>query len=178
MDLMKRIIGIVLACTMMLGLVACGSSNSKEEAKEVSSSAKGYVFTNNNVDVAMDVKADDVIKALGTDYKYFEAASCAFDGLDKTYQYGSAFVVGTYPKDGVDYISYVYLKDNTVSTKEGVKVGDTIDAMKKAYGDATADETGGYEYKKDNMSLKFITVDGTTIDEIDYSSNATKTTTN
>ncbi|MDO5521697.1 MAG: hypothetical protein Q4G58_14480 [bacterium] len=174
---MKKIVGIVLACTMIFSLVACGSGNSKEESKEVSSAAKGYVFSTNNVEVAMDVKADDVIKALGTNYKYFEAASCAFKGLDKTYEYGKAFVVGTYPKDDVDYISYVYLKDNTVSTKEGIKVGDTIDAMKKAYGDAKADETGGYEYTKDNMSLKFISTDGTTIDEIDYSSNATKTTT-
>lgn len=165
---------MLLTCIMVLGLAACGSGESKNDSG--SKDSDGYVFSYNDTEIAMDANAEDVIKGLGQEYKYFEAASCAFDGLDKTYQYGSAFTVGTYPKDGKDYISYVYLTNDTVSTKEGVKVGDTVETMKKAYGDAQPDETGGYSYDKGNMSLKFITSDGTTIEEIDYTSNATKST--
>ena len=41
---------------------------------------------------------------------YFEAPSCAFDGIDKTYTY-AGFELLTYPKDDKDYVSSVVLKD-------------------------------------------------------------------
>lgn len=171
---MKRQVGIFLVMIILIGLSGCGKKDNVSDA--VNAKVAGYVFSYNDVDVVMDNVAEDVIKGLGKDYKYFEAASCAFEGLDKSYKYGDAFTVGTYPKDGKDYISYVYLMNNTVSTKEGLKVGDSIENMKKIYGDAKADETGGYSYSKGNMSLNVITADGITIDEIDYVSNVTKST--
>lgn len=163
---MKKWICMLVTSVMVLGLAACGSEDSG------SSSNDGYVFSYNNVDVKMDQKAEEVVEKLG-EYKYFEAQSCADLSVGKTYTYGNGAVeVGTYNSNGSDLVGYVYVKDTSIPTKEGVKVGDTVDVMKKAYGDAT-DDAGLYEYKKGNMTLKFI-FENDKIEEIDYCSNATK----
>lgn len=170
MNKMKKFISMLLMGMMVMGLAACSSSTS--ETKDASSNNDGYVFSYNNVDVTMDQKAEEVVKKLG-DAVYFEAPSCADNSVGKTYTYGDGKVeVGTYQSNGTDLVGYVYVKDASVPTKEGVKVGDTVDAIKKAYPDA-ADSAGIYECKKGNMTLKFIITDGA-IEEIDYCSNATK----
>lgn len=170
MNKMKKFMCMLLASVMVMGLAACGSNDAND--KGTTSDSDGYVFSYNNVDVKMDQKAEEVVKKLG-DAKYFEAPSCADNSVGKTYTYGDGKVeVGTYQSNGADLVGYVYVKDASIPTKEGVKVGDTVDAIKKAYADAK-DNAGVYECKKGNMTLKFIITDNA-VEEIDYCSNATK----
>ena len=168
---MKKLVSVLVGMVMAVTVAACGSSTSKGQGNG-SASKDGYVFSYNNVEVTMDQKSSEVVEKLG-EYKYFEAPSCADKSVGKTYTYGDGKVeVGTYQNEGQDLVGYVYVKDASVPTKEGVKVGDSVDAIKKAYSDAT-DEGGLYQCKKGNMTLKFIVTDGV-IEEIDYCSNATK----
>ena len=54
---------------------------------------------------------------LGEPMHYFEAPSCAFEGMDKIYSY-SGFEFTTYTKDNVDYIASIVFLDDTVTTRE------------------------------------------------------------
>ncbi len=114
----------------------------------------GYVFSFNNTDVRVDEKAADVVDKLGT-YTYFEAPSCAFNGLDKIYTY-SSFEIDTYPIDDVDYISAVIFKDDIVETAEGICIGMKKDKVVSKYGDPTEESGTLAIYEKDNMQLRFI----------------------
>ncbi|MCM1264348.1 MAG: hypothetical protein NC313_16680 [Butyrivibrio sp.] len=135
-----------------------GSSDVKEDAQTESgqtpAAVKGYVFSYNGVSVTMDAEAAPIIEALGEPASYFEAASCAFEGLDKMYTY-NGFELDTYPTNDADYVSALILKDDSVSTAEGVCIGDSLEKMQQTYGDGEA--SGGMTvYAKDGMKLCFI----------------------
>lgn len=131
---------------------------------------KGYVFTYNDVSVSMDAEAASLVAALGEPKSYFEAASCAFEGLDKVYTY-SGFELDTYPMDGKDYVSAVILKDDSVATAEGVVIGDAKSKLESAYGTATSTTDTLVTYEKDGMELRFI-LSGDSIVSIEYVSQA------
>ncbi len=138
----------------------------KEQASEGVSEAshKGYVFVYHDIVLydkkiksmlmEMDADAAPVIEQLGEANSYFEAPSCAFEGIDKMYTYGS-FELDTYPTEDKDYISAVIFKDDSITTKEGVGIGDAREKMTEAYGEGT-EELGMTVYRKDDMKLCFI----------------------
>jgi hypothetical protein len=103
----------------------------------------------------MNKEAAPVVEALGDPLDYFESESCAFKGLDKVYYY-SGFELTTYPLDDVDYISTIDFKDDTVSTKEGIFIGSSLDDVKAAYGEDYKEENGFYTYTKGDSTLTFI----------------------
>jgi len=146
-------------------------SETKEDGKNDTNKVtepKGYVFEYNGVKIGMDMEAAPIIFALGDADTYFEAPSCAFEGLDKTYGYGS-FEIDTYEQDGKDYISTVFFCDDLIETPEGVCLFETKADMIKAYGEGFKEEFGMLVYEKDGMKLKFI-LEGEEITSIEYSS--------
>jgi len=147
-----------------------GSETNKEESVGANkvTEPKGYVFEYNGVKVGMDMEAAPIIAALGEADSYFEAPSCAFEGLDKTYSYGS-FEIDTYEQNGKDYISTVFFCDDLIETPEGVCLFETKADMIKAYGEGFKEEFGMLVYEKDGMKLKFI-LEGDEITSIEYSS--------
>ena len=169
---MKKIICLLMVC--MLALAACGGSGDAETTQASGGttqaaeqqSTDAYVFTVKGVKVVMNAEAKPIIEALGECKSYHEEASCAFNGLDKEYNYGS-FIIRTYPKDDVDYISAVDLMDDTVTTPEGLYIGATKDDVVKAYGQPSGDF---YEYVKGDCSLLFL-FDGDTVTSIQYTAD-------
>lgn len=107
--------------------------------------AEGFSFVTNGVTVPMNVDAAPIIEALGDPVEYFEAASCAFQGLDKIYTY-NGFEINTYPKDNKDYISTVYFLDDSVATDKNIYLGSTLDEVLAAYGEDYTEENGEYTY--------------------------------
>lgn len=175
---MRKINLCKIAAVMVISLsvlVGCGSDDgatttTKAESQTDNNTAKGYVFKHDGVEVVIDMEAADIIEALGEPQSYFEAASCAFEGLDKMYTYGS-FEVDTYELNGVDHISCVILKDDMVKTPEGVGLFMTKDDMISAYGENYTEKQGSYVYKKDGMELVFI-ITGDEIQSITYRTTA------
>lgn len=178
---MKKFI-TVLMMAGVLCLTACGSKEkviggdtqsqggqSQEAGDARGQSSAGYTFTYKGTTVAMDADAAPVLEKLGEPTSYYEAASCAFEGLDKMYTF-SGFEVDTYPTDDKDFVSSVILKDDSVSTEEGVCIGDSREKVLEAYGDASKDGDGLMEYEKDGMKLCFILQDDA-VASIEYRSN-------
>lgn len=190
----KKILAMAMAAGLML-LAGCGDSEKviggdvvnvttgsrseesagTQEAAEAqapqteTAPPKGYVFTVNNVTVEVDAEAAPVVEALGEPVSYFEAASCAFEGLDKIYTY-NGFEIDTYPAQDKDLVSAVILKDDSIATAEGVCIGDSLEKLQEVYGEA-AQENGMLIYAKDGMKLCFIMQDDSII-SIEYRSTA------
>ncbi|MBD5551421.1 MAG: hypothetical protein HDQ96_09615 [Lachnospiraceae bacterium] len=147
-----------------------GSEESAAEAETVTEKEnyKGYVFRYNDIVMEMDADAAPVLEQLGEANSYFEAPSCAFEGIDKMYTYGS-FELDTYPTGDKDFISAVIFKDDSITTPEGVGIGDSREKLTEAYGGEGAEELGMTVYRKDDMKLCFIFQDDS-IASIEYRS--------
>lgn len=117
-----------------------------------------YPFVYNDVTIHMNTEAAQVIEALGESQDYFEAPSCAFQGLDKIYYY-SGIELNTYPLDGVDYISSINLIDDSVSTMKGIYLGSSLEDVTTAYGDDFTEDMGLYTYTLGETELTFLVED-------------------
>ena len=146
-------------------VVEAGTAEQTEQAAE---KYKGYTFVYKDVTIEMDADAAPIIEQLGEPDSYFEAPSCAFEGIDKMYTYGG-LEVDTYPTDDKDYISSVIFKDDTLTTMEGIGIGDSVSSLEETYGTKWNDEDGMMVYEKDGMKLCFIVADDSVI-SIEYRS--------
>lgn len=195
---MKKIKYLSLICAGVVALTACGSSDVKviekesttgevtqtadnnnvesqqqsETETEDSASQNAYYYTaegpSGTVDVTPDMDMAQVHEVLGDEVTYFEAASCAFEGLDKVYTYDH-FEIDTYPEGDVDKISSIVLLDDLTTTKEGVYVGQSKADMESAYGTDYDNDGNSYIYTKGDMRLEFV-LEGETIISISYNS--------
>lgn len=74
-----------------------------------------------------------MLEALGEPKSYTEEPSCAFEGMDKTYYYGS-FYLTSCTVDGVDYVNMLWFADDGVATDEGISIGSTQTRVEEVYG--------------------------------------------
>ena len=159
---MKKFLVCIMSMICAAALCACGGETAGTEAESTAapSSEEAYYFEVKGVKVAMNAPAADIVAALGEPKSYHEDTSCAFNGLDKQYQYGS-YTIFTYPVDGVDYVLQVVLFDDTVGTKEGVYIGSTAEQVTAAYGQPESTTAGGgMIYKAGDCELTVICTDG------------------
>ena len=154
---MKRRIAWILAAVMMLLCVAgCAAA---PETTQPDAPKESYSFTYNGTKIALHADMAAVLAGLGEPLTYTESTSCAFDGLDKVYGYAS-FNIETYPKDGKDYISGWYFKDDMVKNDEGIAVGSAQADVEKAYGTEGFNGTNSYVMRKGDGTLTIIIKDG------------------
>lgn len=133
--------------------------NEGSQQEDAAAAPSGFVFTVKGFTVQMGEAAASVVEALGEPVNYFEAPSCAFDGLDKIYCY-SGFEIYTFPIDDIDFISSINLTDDSVSTSERVYLGMTFENMTDIYGEDYVQSFGQYTYSLDDSTLAFLIEDG------------------
>ena len=153
------VVVVVLAVVLIMGNSGGEVPNPTEPAKD------NFVFTYNGTAIMMDVEATDIVAALGTPKSYTEETSCAFEGLDKTYFYGS-FYLSTYPMGDKDYVYSVWFADDSVSTAEGIRVGSTKAQVESAYGTAGFNGSNAFVMTKGDSTLTIILKDGEVSDVI------------
>lgn len=173
---MKKIF-LITAILLCFVLTACnssdkttgGSASGNEIKNEETKAEEGYFFELNGTKIAVTAKMAPIAEALGEPTNYFESNSCAFQGLDKVYTYGSV-VVRTYPENDTDYVLTVELKDDSVSTPEGISIGDTADSVKTTYGEPNQTTDSALIYTKGESILTFFVTEGE-ITAITYNCN-------
>ncbi|MBQ2283105.1 MAG: hypothetical protein II250_02890 [Agathobacter sp.] len=167
---------VLLVAMLAVGtlLTGCGGGDTNTDAKSSQSTddtakkeSKGYKFDLKGVTVSMNEEMAPIVEKLGEADNYFESESCAFQGMDKVYTYGSV-VVTTYPENEVDYVYTIELKDDTVTTQEGLYIGATKEDVIAKYGEATTATDNALVYEKDDSKLSFIMDDGATVSSITY----------
>ena len=166
---MKRIILIVLSAILALSLASClAPADDGGNGGKIAKESKYFFKVASKDDFAVKIDADmsGVLSALGEPLQYFEAASCAFDGLDKTYTY-AGYVILTRPDGKKDYVNSIQLTDDSVQTPEGAYVGMTADAVKGIYGDPAEETETLISYVDGNATLNFILKDAKVI-SIEY----------
>ncbi len=188
---MKKCVAVLLA-TGMIMMAGCGSSEKVIERDTATTSAevssqentgsasegvtengsvadsaqKGYLFLYKDVTVSVDANMKPILEKLGEPVSYFEAASCAFEGLDKIYTY-SDFEIDTYPQGEEDFVSAIILKNDVVTTAEGIYIGCSRDEVTAAYGTDYSEKGSMVVYEKDGMKLCFL-FDNETVASIQY----------
>ena len=184
--MMKRICTLFLALLLLASLTACGSKEDKQpdtvdppasdsandatppagDKTDAPSTPSGpaptpkadskYVLSYQGCELPMNTDFAPLLAYLGEPASYFEAESCAFEGLDKTYTYDAVEII-TYPDGDLDRISYVRILNDAVSTPEGITVGSTAEEVAAAYGEGSGNQ---YDYEDGDCLLSFILKDG------------------
>ena len=141
-----------------------GSENSQQP---IEASNDGYVFEYQQIEIVMHAPVTPVRDKLGEELSYFEAESCAFEGLDKTYSY-PGFDLLTYPIEDQDYVAAVIFLDDSVTTPEGLYIGaEEADVAALQGDDYTMSTSGIYTYEKDTSRLQIIVKEGEVV-SIEY----------
>ncbi len=158
---MKKILCLTLALMLAMTMAACGDSNPTNPpvSNEPVPATDGYIFNFNGTAIVMNADAEPIVAALGQPKTYTEETSCAFDGKDKTYFFGS-FYLQTYPMGEKDYVYSVWFADDSVTTDEGVYVGMTQAEVENAYGTAGYNGSNAYIMTKGASRLTIILTDG------------------
>lgn len=171
---MKKL-GICLIVIVIIALIVVGVIFFSKNSSENSSSTEGTsqtaedVFTFIDNGKAIPLGAEYSSLNLGEPKDYYEVQSCAFNGLDKIYIFEN-YEVHTYPDGDSDKVLSVYLINSNATTKEGIKIGDSFDAMVEAYGSDYEQLDTQYTYSKGLTQLKFIAEDNL-ISSIEYTYN-------
>ena len=161
----KRFLFLALSLLLILSLSACGQETTPSPTPDAQAGSK-YVFSYKGVSLPMNAEFAPLLETLGEPDSYFEAASCAFDGLDKFYTYGGMELT-TYPDGDQDYISAIRLLDDSLSTPEGITLGCTPEDATAAYGEAGEVAGDLYIWSDGDATLSVLFEDGKAI-SIEY----------
>ncbi len=174
--------GTILAITACVLLSGCsdgktgnsesGMTDSSQSLSASQSAAEAYYFEANGLKIALDAEAKPIITALGEPLDYFEAPSCAFDGMDKIYTY-PGFELHVYTGKDADRVYSVLFTDDSVSTREGIALAATKEAVTKAYGAGFTQENEQYTYAAGDSLLSFLFENGE-VASIEYELNVKK----
>ena len=188
---MKKLISLMLVLAMALTLAACGGGETTKptdapdpgltvekptEAPEAETEApateapaaagEAYTFTYGSTTIAMNADTAPIVAALGDPKNYTEEESCAFEGLSKTYFFGS-FYLETYPDGDTDRVYCVWLVDDSVTTEEGIYIGATQQQVEDAYGAQWYNGKNAYVVKTGDCILTIILENGV-VNSIQY----------
>ena len=149
---MKRIRLILLAAVMLLSFVGCGAGH--PDAQE-----GNFSFSYNGTAITLGAEAAPILDAFGEPRSYTEEPSCAFDGMDKTYYYGS-FYLSTYPMEGKDFVYSFWFAGDSVATEEGIRIGSTKAEVEAIYGADCFNGANAYTQAQSNSKLTILMEDG------------------
>lgn len=160
---MKKIISLALVLCMVFMFAACGSDTSSDKNADTNVNANAnteaaHSFTVNGNKIEMGKDATDVLAALGEPKSKTEEASCAFEGLDKTYFYGSYYIT-TFPNGEKENFFSAWFVDDSVTTEEGIYIGVSKQEVEDAYGADTFNGSNAYVITKGQSQLTVILKD-------------------
>jgi len=157
---MKKTIAILLVLALTAGFTACGGSapaptqsnvpqnteapkpqqteapaqNVPEETEAVSNAPVNnvvYAFTHDGITLTPGT-AFDTAALPAADFVY-QVPSCAFEGTDNVYSYGT-YEVTAYDEGKGEFIYSIYLADPNITTAEGLALGDDVSRITELYG--------------------------------------------
>lgn len=154
---MKKKTFLVSAMLLLVCLVGCSGDN--RDSKNKDNDGTGLCFHYKETEIALNTDAAPILKQLGEPKNYTEEPSCAFDGLDKTYDFGS-FYLQTYPNENKDYIFSLWFADDSVTTDEGIHIGTAQADVEKAYGADGYNGTNAYMKTVGDTKLTIMVKEG------------------
>ena len=186
MQHMKRVIAVLLSVMLLCALTACGepaqpattteavvdttaqvaddTTAAAETTAAVQDAVEGFSFTFEGVELIPGQSFD--ASALPAPQSVYQVPSCAIEGTDNVYNYGTIEVTAF--NDGTGEVIYsVYIVDANTPTDEGLYIGDMVDHVIAAYGEDYTRENGQITYQKGDTLLIMI-LDGEYVLSIDF----------
>ena len=150
-----KMMSVLLAVLMLFALSACGSGE-PEQTQETQRVPEWSLNVNGHeLYVGMNMPKD-----LGEPAAYFEAASCAIQGLDKDYTYGS-ILVKTEDDGKTERIVGLTILDDGAATNMGVTIGDSRDKVVGVHGAPSSESETALTYSAgEGVIAKFLLRDG------------------
>lgn len=178
---LKIVMATILGVSMVMSVAACSNTSetlssdvnvigTQEQERQINeaplvtidenAAEQNYVFVYEGVNIVVSSPMSSILSSLNAvagEPQYFESASCAGQGMSKTYTYnGGSFTISTNPVGPDDVIASISLFDDSVTTAEGIYIGSTLDDVKAAYGEATSSTDTTLTYEKGSSVLVFI----------------------
>ena len=186
---MKKLLAFILAAMMLFSLIGCeknepaetdGHETTTAPAAEDTTAAADettapqqteaavpedvFSFTHEGVELIPGQDFDASV--LPEPASLYQVPSCAIDGTDNVYNYGTIEVTAF--NDGTQEIIYsVYIIDANTPTAEGLYIGDTLDMVVSAYGEDYTKEGNQVTYQKGD-TLLIVILDGDYVRSIDF----------
>ncbi|MDR2600162.1 MAG: hypothetical protein LBC73_07790 [Oscillospiraceae bacterium] len=105
--------------------------------------------------IEMNMNVEYALAALGEPLGVFEAPSCAFDGVDRIFQYQN-FQLLTYPVGDDDFIHTISFRNDLIRTTEGIRIGNSLNDMLEAYGDDYEYDLSLYRFVRERTFIEFL----------------------
>ncbi|MCL2407769.1 MAG: hypothetical protein FWC95_07560 [Defluviitaleaceae bacterium] len=181
---MKKVI-LIIAIMLAAGLFsACRDSDEGGSAGDGRATARlpfptatdGFVFVHNGVTVVMGGTVHDTVQLpeFGAPLDLRHEPSCAFEGFDKSFIFAD-FLIEAFPFNDLYYVNMIVLRNDNVSTREGLRIGMTYDDMVRLIGSGYAMASGArhvqYTFARGGMRLEFLINNDSVIEQISYHLN-------
>ena len=120
---MKKVVTFLAVFCLLMNLAACSGNQDPVKTEPQNNETQGsapvgdpnaFYFTYEGTEIRLHADMAPILEKLGEPKKYTESASCAFEGLDKTYFYGN-FYMTTYPQGEKDYVFSLWFVDDTLN---------------------------------------------------------------
>ena len=191
---MKKTMALLLSALLALTLAACGSETNVDEplitraAEETTAPAQtlpaqteaapaaetqaaapaaevgNYTFVTNGVELVPGAAFDPGI--LPEANSVYQVPSCAIEGTDNLYNYGT-FELTAF-NDGTGEVIYsILLIDPNITTTEGLALGDSTQRAVELYGEGYTQQGNSWVYTGDAELLVLI-LQGDTVASIEY----------
>lgn len=151
---MKKLMTL-LTCLLLFNLVGCGADNSPDPTQNAK---EEIAFHYNGVEIKMDAEAAPILEQLGKPKTCTEEASCAFEGSDRAYYYGS-FYLKTYENAQKEYILSLWFADDSAQTDEKITIGMSKKQVEDVYGENCFNGTNSFSLKSGKTKLTIILKD-------------------
>lgn len=159
----SSIIVILLVIVVVIAVAVYFIANNSEETNSpAENNTNTAVVENSNSAITLEYEGKNMTPGevfsrdvFGQEESYSEVPSCAGQGTDNVYNYGS-YEITAYQEGEQEIIYSVYFIDDQITTTEGVKISDDSSVMFEKYGE-NYDQTGNqYTYTSGNVELSFI----------------------
>jgi len=137
----------------------------EEPATVVDANLFNFEFRGNVLSLNQDM--NDVLDLLGEPTGVRQTPSCAFEGYDRIFGFG-AINVHTYPLGDDNFVQVISIRDDSVTTVNGIRLGDSWEDVLAAYGIDYEQNFSIYTFTRGNTTLAFFIEDGIVV-EITYS---------
>lgn len=161
---MKKALIVIIAIIVIVA-ICVGVYFLTSGSKETNSPAENGVNTaedSSEMAIKLEYEGKDMTPGavfsrdiFGGEVTYSEVPSCAGQGTDKVYNYGS-YEITAYQDGDQEKIYSVYFIDDKITTTEGVKISDDSSVMFEKYGDNYEQTGNQYTYTSGNVELSFI----------------------
>ena len=132
-----------------------GNENGSDEPMTPDDNDAEFIFSYGEHIIKMDQDITDVLEMLGDPLGVFEAPSCAFDGIDRIFSF-PGIQIHTYPFEDKDLVHTISLRDDSVSTVEGIYLGTAPEKVFNIYGDIFENEFDMFTFTRGQTTLSLL----------------------